>query len=97
MLFLAGSKVIDLTPLADLSALVHLNLDRTDVSDLHPLSKLPNLYELSLHATKVSDLRPLEGITSLRSLKIERSQVTPEEIDRFKLTRPNVAVNPPTN
>ncbi|MCA9109362.1 MAG: hypothetical protein KDA52_05415 [Planctomycetaceae bacterium] len=52
-LWLNGTGVSDLTPLAGLAGLQQLSLDRTGVSDLTPLLALPSLVELWLRNSAV--------------------------------------------
>jgi Leucine-rich repeat (LRR) protein len=65
----------DLAPLAGLSALQTLVLDRTQVSDLTPLAELRALRRLSLDRTQVGDLTPLAGLRALQALVLDNSRV----------------------
>jgi Leucine-rich repeat (LRR) protein len=71
-----GKELSDLTPLAGLTALQELSLDRTSVSDLAPLAGLTALQELSLDRTSVSDLVPLAGLMALQELSLSDTSVS---------------------
>jgi internalin A len=68
--------VIDLTPLADLTALVRLGCSYTAVSDLSPLSGLTALSILNCLSTWVSDLSPLAGLPKLAMLACADTEVS---------------------
>lgn len=59
-----------------LTALVSLDLRRTQASDLTPLSSLTALEYLNLRFTQVSDLAPLSGLSALKSLDLRFTQVS---------------------
>ena len=65
-LSVADTKVRDLTPLAGMPSLGHLNLAGTDVSDLSPVRDL-RLTEILCDRTKIVDLSPLKNMP-LKSL-----------------------------
>ena len=73
---LSGTRVSDLAPLANLTALERLNLDDTQVSDLAPLANLTALEWLNLSGTQVSDLAPLANLTVLKWLNLSGTQVS---------------------
>lgn len=52
----------------DLTNLLILTLDNTQVSDLAPIKGLRNLQKLALDDTQVSNLAPLKGLTNLQEL-----------------------------
>ena len=68
-------KLVDLTPIAHLTALKSLYLRGTQVSDLTPLVQLTALKILSLWDTQVSDLTPLAHLTALEHLDLSDTQV----------------------
>ena len=72
---LHSTKVKNLTPLANLTALVALFLHGTKVTDLAPLANLTNLEYLGIEGTRVSDLTPLANLTVLHLLDIGSTQV----------------------
>jgi len=72
---LSGTKVTDLSPLAD-APLAVLNLNgSTEVTDLTPLRAMQSLEELSVSETRVADLTPLNALR-LKRLFLQSSQVT---------------------
>ena len=75
-LSLLGTTISDLTPLANLTGLQHLDLDRTSIKDLTPLSNLTALESLDLNWTSVSDVTPLANLTGLRRLFLEGTPVS---------------------
>ncbi|MBF0244473.1 MAG: protein kinase, partial [Planctomycetes bacterium] len=72
LLYLAGTKIKDLSPLATLK-LVELDLRRCPVEDLAPLAGMP-LATLALSECPASDLRPLRG-TAINTLLLENTKV----------------------
>lgn len=60
-----GGKIFDLTPLAGLTQLETLTLERLPVHDLAPLSGLVALRDLSLSYTAIADLKPLASLSRL--------------------------------
>jgi hypothetical protein len=69
------APVTDLTPLAGLTGLTKLSLDRTGVTDLTPLAGLTRLTELSLSDTGVTNVMPLAGLTGLTALRLRNTPV----------------------
>ncbi len=57
--------LVDLRPLAELTALTHLQLPRAGVRDLWPLAGLVRLSRLDLRDNPLSDLGPLAGLRAL--------------------------------
>jgi Leucine-rich repeat (LRR) protein len=53
------SKVLDVTAMAELHALIRLDLSGTEVVDVHPLTHLENLRLLNLEGTRVTDVSSL--------------------------------------
>jgi hypothetical protein len=68
-------QLLDLSPLAVLTALRSLDLGDTRVSDLTPLRELTTLEVLDLAGTDVRDIRPLTGLTALQSLDLTATPV----------------------
>lgn len=71
------SALVDLSPLAELTALTTVELPRGNaVEDTGPLRNLPDLRVLDLSNNQIVDLTPLEELTSLESLSLENNQIT---------------------
>jgi Leucine-rich repeat (LRR) protein len=71
-----GSEVSDVSPLAELKNLEHLELWGTQVSDLSALSGLNELKTLRITGSPVSDLSPLAELKSLERLDLSGTQVS---------------------
>ena len=65
-----------LTPLAGLTELSTLGLDRNKISDLTPLAGLPYLRTLKVSNNRIADLTPLARITSLTTLELQGNRIT---------------------
>ena len=73
----ADNQIKDITPLAGLKKLVHLTLDRGEISDITPLVGLAtNLRSLQLGRNNISDIKPLKGLTKLESLNLDNNQIS---------------------
>jgi len=70
------NAVTDISPLANLTKLVDLNIHTQDISDLTPLSGLTSLEELRLAANSFTDLSPLRGLNSLQYLELTGNNIT---------------------
>ena len=68
--------ISDVSPLAGLTQLRHLDLARTAVSDVSPLAGLTQLTYLDLALTAVSDVSPLAGLTQLTYLNLAITAVS---------------------
>ncbi len=62
--------------ISNLTNLVNLYLNRTQISDLTPLAGMTGLQLLDLSDTQVSDLMPLEGIKNLQTLKLSGTKIS---------------------
>ncbi len=71
-----NGPISDLSPLAGLTRLNHLELSGTSVSDLSPLADLTQLNHLSLDRAPVSDLSPLAGLAQLEYLNLSGASVS---------------------
>lgn len=89
---LKGTQVSDLSPLQDLAGLHWLDLQGTEVRDLSPLQGLTGLEVVNLQGTQVSDLSPLQGLKSLKIVKISASNITRDELDRFRVVHPKTTI-----
>ena len=70
------NAVTDISPLANLTKLVDLNIHTQDISDLSPLSGLTSLVELRLAGNSFTDLSPLRGLDSLEYLELTGNSIT---------------------
>ena len=75
-LFLRNGTIADLSPLADLTSLVWLELNENSISDLSPLSRLSRLSHLVLTGNSISDLSPLAGLRSLTWLDLTENSIS---------------------
>jgi len=71
-----NDRLMDLGPLAGLSALQMLDVSEIQVSDLAPLARLSALRTLNVSGTQVSDLAPLAGLSALQTLFVYDTQVS---------------------
>lgn len=68
---LDGNSISDLTPLAGLVQLQHLDLSRNqDIVDLSALSGLSQLQSLEMYATGLRDISAITGLSTLRTLDL---------------------------
>jgi Leucine-rich repeat (LRR) protein len=65
----------DISPIADLKEIEHLDLGITSVRDIGPLKNLHKLQSLFLNQTKVADLTPLRELTRLKELELSYTEV----------------------
>ena len=68
--------ISDITPLAGLTHLWHLELTSTNVSDISPLSGLLNLTYLHLQDNDISDISPLAGLHNLSKLYLNNNFIS---------------------
>ena len=71
-----SNTVSDLSPLAELTKLITLNLDENLLSDISPLTKLTNLTWLNLDDNLLSDISPLTKLTNLTWLALDRNLIS---------------------
>jgi hypothetical protein len=69
-------NIRDLSPLAGLHNLKHLQIDRSAIWDLRPLSGLTQLVILNLHGNNIYDLYPLSGLINLEELYLYENQIS---------------------
>lgn len=88
--------VFDLSPLAQLPALNHLNLTGNSVSDLSPLTQLPKLQVLGLAKNHLTDLTSITQLTELRELYLQQNQIIdPTPLGQLtKLKKLDLSANP---
>ena len=56
---LGGNQIVDVSPLASLTRLEHLELGGNEIVDVSPLTSLPTLRWLNLSGNKIQDIGPL--------------------------------------
>ena len=72
----AGGAALDLSPLAGLRSLSHLDLSDNDLADVSALSGLTGLRDLLLSGNALRDLSPLSELAELRSLTLSNNGLT---------------------
>ena len=70
----------DISALASLTNLTHLDLGGTQVSDVSALAKLTNLTTLNLSSTQISDEKALHSLGKLIALNLSQTQLSKEKI-----------------
>ena len=73
--FSSGGTITDVTPLANLTGLVSLDLTGNEISDVSALAGLTNLISLNLDDNQV-DISSLGGLTALSQLHLRNNQIT---------------------
>ena len=78
-LYLGKNPITDLSPLANLTPLKSLHLQKvspnTSTLDLRPLATLVNLEELVLEGNRIRDINSLSGLMNLRSLNLSHNRI----------------------
>ncbi|MEA4845943.1 MAG: protein kinase [Clostridiaceae bacterium] len=69
-LMLVGNYVTDLTPLADMKTLRHLNISNNPVTDISPLESFQRLKELYIQQCNVTDISVISKIPTLTSVDV---------------------------
>ena len=75
-LCLKNTAITDISPLANLTQLILLNLSNTQVSDISALKKLKQLAYLNLGNTPITDISPFAGLTQLTMLDLHKTAIT---------------------
>ena len=75
-LYINGSVITDISPLANMTGLQYLTLDSSSISNISPLSSLSQLVSLSVERNQITNISPLAGLTSLTTLRIGNNQIT---------------------
>jgi internalin A len=70
------NAVADISPLANLTKLVDLNIHTQNIGDLTPLGGLTSLIELRLAGNSFTDLSPLRNLTTLEYLELTGNDIT---------------------
>ena len=73
---LDSNALIDISPLARLTKLMHLALGNNSIANITPLAGLTNLKWLVLNENSVSDISPLAGLTGLALLHLQSNTIT---------------------
>ena len=76
-LILDGNKELsDLNPIADLTNLTLLKVQKCKISNIDSLKNLTNLTELWLNSNHISDISSLKGLTNLTELHLDGQNIT---------------------
>ncbi len=70
-----NSKLRDISPIAELTQLTGLTLDKIEIKDLSPIAALKDLTTLRLNDNYINDITPLSELTNLTELHIYHNQV----------------------
>ncbi len=73
---LGGKRIMDISPLANLTELLLLILSNTSVNDVSPLANLSELQVLVLNNISVSDVSPLANLSKLQLLWLDNTSVS---------------------
>ena len=88
----SNTQVADLAPLSSLNHLRKLNLNITAVASIEPLINLDNIRILQIENTGVSDLMPLQNCSQLEIVYCDESNVSTENVLKFKKVLPECLV-----
>ena len=75
-LWLWDNLVADLSPLANMRSLTHLDLGYNRISDISPLEKLTRLKWLELSGNQITDITTLSNLTQLTLLEAFKNNIT---------------------
>ena len=73
---ITGTKISDISGLAELTQLTQLDLQRNLISDISALSNLKKLIELRLDSNLITDISPLSGLTNLKELNLTDNAIS---------------------
>ncbi|MFL0194337.1 leucine-rich repeat domain-containing protein [Clostridium sp. WILCCON 0269] len=97
---LSGNQISDINALSGLTKLRYLNLFSNQISNINALSELTKLQYIDLSCNKINDISVLKELiqnplvaTNLRFLNLLDNQISDDDIQYFKNTLPNCAVN----
>jgi len=68
--------ITDISPLAELTNLTHLDLSGHFIVDISPLMELTNLTSLGMRGNLISDITPLAGLINLTNLNLEGNPIS---------------------
>ncbi len=74
-IFVDNTHVSDLTPLENLTEIVHFSAANTRVNDLNIFQKMRSLSSLDIRQTNISDLSPLKNHHLLTALSISNTRI----------------------
>ena len=74
-LTLTGSRVVNLSPIADLESLKTLDLSHNHITDLEPLSVLTDLTSLNLGQNSIRSLSGLEHLIRIQELMLYQNEI----------------------
>ena len=75
-LWLDGNSISDVSPLAGLTGLKHLDLSTNNISEISSLAPLTNLTWLRAEQNDISDVSPLGGLTNLKWLGVSQNEIS---------------------
>jgi internalin A len=70
------NRIADVSPLAELTQLVWLNLGGNQIVDATPFSRLVNLRTAILYGNRIADISPLSGLGNLTFLDLEGNEIS---------------------
>lgn len=92
-LVLQGTKVSNVTPIAHVASLTHLELVDQPTTDLQSLFALSRLKSLNISGTSVTnDIITIRKFTNLERLYVNVGQLTDAELDTLRSLRPVLSV-----
>ena len=74
-LSLAAHRIVDASPLTDLTNLTELNIGNNQIADLTPLANLTSLQVLDLWWNQIIDVSPLADLANLQRLDLHENQI----------------------
>lgn len=87
-----NSSIHDLNSIIPLKNIKRLNCSNTSLKDLHILYNQKLLETLDISYTFVTSLEPLDKLSHLKLVKCYHTDITEQEIQRFKDAKPNCEV-----
>jgi hypothetical protein len=84
---LAGKSLTDISPLADLPAVVRLDLSSNQISDIKPLEEIEQLETLKLHNNRLSKIDSLYRFGDVRFLTISENPIDEASIEEWRAWR----------
>ena len=84
-LILSGSRITDISPIANLARLKHIDLSNTMITDIEGLNKCTGLETINLSYTPVEDVKELVALPNVRMLAIMGTDV--DELPKTLLSK----------